>query len=72
MKAMKFDAPGGLNCSQSHRMPDPGIPGAGETRVRLHASSLNHHASVGSRFVDVHTVEPVAQTLPDRREILDQ
>src|SRR4051812_49243242 len=43
MKAIRLRAPGGLNRLTQVEMPDPGPPGAGEIRVRLHASSLNYH-----------------------------
>lgn len=43
MKAIALGAPGGLDHLQSIDLPDPGCPGPGEIRVRLHASSLNYH-----------------------------
>ncbi len=43
MKGIVLHAPGGLDRLQQIEMPDPGTPGAGEIRVRLHASSLNYH-----------------------------
>src|SRR3954467_9308300 len=36
-------APGGLARLEVVDLPDPGAPGPGEIRVRLHASSLNYH-----------------------------
>lgn len=43
MKAVKLAAPGGLDHLHLANLPDPGAPGPGEIRVRLHASSLNYH-----------------------------
>ena len=43
MKAIIVKAPGGLERVQCIEMPDPGPPGPGMVRVRLHASSLNFH-----------------------------
>jgi NADPH:quinone reductase-like Zn-dependent oxidoreductase len=43
MKAIVLHAPGGLERLELVDMPDPGAPGSGEIRVRLHASSLNYH-----------------------------
>jgi len=43
LKAIKVNAPGGLDRLQLVDLPDPGEPGPGEIRVRLHASSLNYH-----------------------------
>lgn len=43
MKAIKLRAPGGLDKLELVEMPDPGAPGSGEIRVRIHASSLNFH-----------------------------
>jgi len=43
MKAMILDAPGGLDRLRLVERPDPGAPGAGMIRVRLHATSLNYH-----------------------------
>ncbi|NML17686.1 zinc-dependent alcohol dehydrogenase family protein [Azohydromonas caseinilytica] len=43
MKAITLRAPGGLDRLQAVDLPDPGAPGAGQVRVRLHASSLNYH-----------------------------
>jgi NADPH:quinone reductase-like Zn-dependent oxidoreductase len=36
-------SPGGLDRLELVEMPDPGAPGPGEIRVRVHASSLNYH-----------------------------
>lgn len=43
MKGIVVRAPGGLDRLELIDMPAPGMPGAGEIRVRLHASSLNYH-----------------------------
>lgn len=43
MKALKFRAPGGISNIVLTELPDPGAPGTGEIRVRIHASSLNGH-----------------------------
>jgi len=43
MKAMRIRAPGGLDLLKLLDIEDPGPPGAGEIRVRVHASSLNYH-----------------------------
>jgi len=43
MKAIVLRSPGGLDRLELIEMPDPGPPGPGEIRVRLHASSLNYH-----------------------------
>jgi NADPH:quinone reductase-like Zn-dependent oxidoreductase len=43
MKAIVLHAPGGLERLELVDIPDPGVPGPGEIRVRLHASSLNYH-----------------------------
>ncbi|UVF21591.1 NAD(P)-dependent alcohol dehydrogenase [Microvirga terrae] len=43
MKGITLHAPGGLDRLELTEMPDPGSPGPGEIRVRLHASSLNYH-----------------------------
>ncbi|PZX18301.1 NADPH:quinone reductase-like Zn-dependent oxidoreductase [Palleronia aestuarii] len=43
MKAIRVQAPGGLDKLGMTEMKAPGDPGAGEIRVRLHASSLNFH-----------------------------
>jgi NADPH:quinone reductase-like Zn-dependent oxidoreductase len=43
MKGIVLHAPGGLDRLELIEMPDPGDPGPGEIRVRLHASSLNYH-----------------------------
>jgi NADPH:quinone reductase-like Zn-dependent oxidoreductase len=43
MKGIVLHAPGGLDRLKLIEMPDPGDPGPGEIRVRLHASSLNYH-----------------------------
>lgn len=43
MQAIQVRAPGGYDHIGAIEMEDPGAPGAGEIRVRLHASSLNFH-----------------------------
>ena len=43
MKAVRIAAPGGLDQMRTVELADPGAPGDGEIRVRLHASSLNYH-----------------------------
>lgn len=43
MKGIRLKAPGGLDHFHVVDLPDPGAPGPGCIRVRLHASSLNYH-----------------------------
>jgi len=43
MQVVNLKAPGGLDQLNLHDVEDPGEPGPGEIRVRLHASSLNFH-----------------------------
>ncbi|MGE0023886.1 MAG: NAD(P)-dependent alcohol dehydrogenase [Hyphomicrobium sp.] len=43
MKAIKVQRPGGLDKLTLADIDDPGAPGPGQIRVRLHASSLNYH-----------------------------
>jgi len=43
MKAIKVKAPGGYDKLDLVDLPDPGQPGPGEIRVRLHATTLNRH-----------------------------
>ncbi|MBK4737970.1 zinc-dependent alcohol dehydrogenase family protein [Noviherbaspirillum pedocola] len=43
MKAIQLRAPGGLDRLEIVDLPDPGAPGPGQIRVRIHASSLNYH-----------------------------
>lgn len=43
MKAVKIAAPGGFDKLNLVDINDPGQPGPGEIRVRLHATSLNFH-----------------------------
>jgi hypothetical protein len=43
VKATIIKAPGGLDRVERIEQPDPGPPGPGALRVRLHASSLNFH-----------------------------
>ncbi|WP_372982129.1 NAD(P)-dependent alcohol dehydrogenase [Marinobacter sediminum] len=43
MKRITLSKPGGLDQLQLSEAPEPGQPGPGEIRVRVHASSLNFH-----------------------------
>jgi NADPH:quinone reductase-like Zn-dependent oxidoreductase len=43
MKAVQLHTPGGLDRLELVDMVDPGKPGPGQIRVRIHASSLNYH-----------------------------
>ena len=43
MKAAIVEKPGGLDRLKIVDRPDPGAPGPGEIRVRIHACSLNFH-----------------------------
>lgn len=43
MKALRLRKPGGLDALDHVEMEDPGVPGPGAMRVRIHASSLNYH-----------------------------
>jgi NADPH:quinone reductase-like Zn-dependent oxidoreductase len=43
MKGIRISAPGGLDHLEIINMPEPEGPGAGEIRIRLHATSLNYH-----------------------------
>lgn len=43
MKAIRLRSPFGLEHFEYTNIADPGAPGTGEIRVRLHASSLNFH-----------------------------
>ena len=43
MKAIRLRSPGGLANLVQADIDVPGVPGRGELRVRLHASSLNYH-----------------------------
>ena len=43
MQALTLAKPGGLDKLRLVEQRDPGAPGAGEIRVRIHASSLNFH-----------------------------
>ncbi len=43
MKAIKIENPAGLDRLRVVDLADPGAPGHGEIRVRIHASSLNYH-----------------------------
>ncbi len=56
MKQLTVSAPGGLDRLELGDAPDPGTPGPGEIRVRVHASSLNYHdylvVSGGARTED--------------------
>ena len=43
MKGVRINASRGLDGLDLLDLPDPGAPGPGEIRVRVHASSLNYH-----------------------------
>jgi len=43
MKQVTLATPGGLEQLQLENSPEPGEPGPGEIRVRIHANSLNFH-----------------------------
>jgi NADPH:quinone reductase-like Zn-dependent oxidoreductase len=43
MKAIKYGSPGGLSNLDIVQIDDPGVPGANEIRVRIHACCLNRH-----------------------------
>jgi len=43
MRAVRCRQPGGLERLELTEIADPGRPGPGEVRVRIHASSLNYH-----------------------------
>jgi NADPH:quinone reductase-like Zn-dependent oxidoreductase len=43
VKVVRVRTPGGLDRLEVTEMEDPGAPGPGEIRVRVHASSLNFH-----------------------------
>ncbi|NQE64299.1 NAD(P)-dependent alcohol dehydrogenase [Caulobacter sp. RHG1] len=43
MKTIQLRAPGGLDQLVMVDLADPGTPGPGQIRVRIHASSLNYH-----------------------------
>ena len=43
MKAVRIGEAGGIDALEMVNLPDPGRPGFGEIRVRIHASSLNYH-----------------------------
>ena len=43
MKAIKVGRPASLDSLQVAEMGDPGAPGRGQIRVKLHANSLNYH-----------------------------
>lgn len=43
MRAFKSNGQVGLEALTMIDLPDPGIPGPGEVRVRIHATSLNYH-----------------------------
>jgi NADPH:quinone reductase-like Zn-dependent oxidoreductase len=63
MKAIVLRAPGGLDRLEPVDLPDPGEPGPGEIRVRLHGSSLNFH--------DYLVVVGKIPTQPDRIPMAD-
>jgi len=43
MKAIQYRSPGGLSNLTVGQTEDPGVPAAGEIRVKIHACSLNRH-----------------------------
>lgn len=43
MRVVRYRQPGGLERLELAEIADPGSPGVGEVRVRVHASSLNYH-----------------------------
>ncbi len=43
MQAIRLSLPAQLDNLRCVELPDPGAPGPGQIRVRLHASSLNYH-----------------------------
>lgn len=43
MKAIRIGQDGGIDNLEIIDLPEPGQPGPGEIRVRIHASSLNYH-----------------------------
>jgi NADPH:quinone reductase-like Zn-dependent oxidoreductase len=43
MKVVRVRAPGGLDRLELGEAADPGAPGPGQIRVRVHATSLNYH-----------------------------
>lgn len=63
MKAVKLGDPLSLDGLNLVDLPDPGSPGAGEIRVRLHASSLNYH--------DLIVVSGIAGGQPGRIPLSD-
>ncbi|MEU1212564.1 NAD(P)-dependent alcohol dehydrogenase [Streptomyces sp. NPDC005791] len=46
MKAVVIRQSGQENVLQVSELPDPGRPGTGEVRVRIHASALNYHDNI--------------------------
>jgi NADPH:quinone reductase-like Zn-dependent oxidoreductase len=55
MKGIRLRRPGGLDRLEWLDIPDPGAPGSGQIRVKLHASSLNYHdlgVAIGPRPVE--------------------
>ena len=52
MKGIRIDAARGLDGLTLADLPDPGAPGPGEIRVRVHANSLNFHDYAVCRFGD--------------------
>ncbi|MER6850611.1 NAD(P)-dependent alcohol dehydrogenase [Streptomyces flaveolus] len=46
MKAVVVRHPGQENVLEVSELPDPGQPGTGEVRVRIHASALNYHDNI--------------------------
>ncbi|WP_066481331.1 MULTISPECIES: zinc-dependent alcohol dehydrogenase family protein [unclassified Sphingomonas] len=43
MKAIRLPHPPSIDALHAAELPDPGNPGPGEVRVRIHATSLNYH-----------------------------
>lgn len=62
-KAITLASPAGLDSLTLTDLPDPGAPGPGQIRVRLHASSLNFH--------DLAVVAGMIPTAPDRIPMSD-
>ena len=63
MKGVILKAPAALEQLALTDLPDPGLPGPGEVRVRIHASSLNYH--------DLAVVTGMLPTLPGRIPLSD-
>lgn len=63
MKAMRLRPPGGLANLAIEDLADPGSPGPGQIRVRVHATSLNFH--------DLAVAIGAIPTAPDRIPMAD-